>query len=440
MVAQAGFQLGLTGLQTIQAALSATGIAAGSVFGLVASLPGLISRLVPADPRSVFGAGRALPEDVLIAGLPSFGAKTLAQAILPSSIASARVQTIFSEAPGAELGFSAQSLFSVLPEQVAIGEAGITRFLNQPLPTVAPRVPGLFRFPAQILGASQGQTSEQFLLSKQRELKRKQIEEAVPAAIQAQIGVLSQDPIFQGLLTQTLLGQIPGAEINPLTAAAFNIPQTRALGGPGSAAAQVGGPSGSAIPAPLTRFKAIPISQKLSGGVPMPEVSTSAGGLGAFGGFIEGLGGLVSAVSPIISPIIAANFPRQPPLALPGGASLAGFQGQFQDPRLQTQQASLLGLGGQLGLGLGLGAIGENLLNLLPGGAGQGGLVPIQPITSMTTRFPRTVSFTTQTPSGNPKVVTYRNMGSCLLFSGDLSAAKRVRRIASKARRRVGGR
>jgi len=171
----------------------------------------------------------------------------------------------------------------------------------------------------------------------------------------------------------------------------------------------------------------------------MPEVSTSAGGLGAFGGFIEGLGGLVSAITPILNPILAATvFRPQAPTALPGGArlptagqfpELAGqFPGQFQDPRLlQVTQAGLgqefldfTGIGGMLGIG--------------------GGNLPIQPTTSVTTRFPRTVSFTTTTPSGNPKVITYRNMGSCLLFSGDLSAAKRVKRIASKARRRVGGR
>lgn len=165
----------------------------------------------------------------------------------------------------------------------------------------------------------------------------------------------------------------------------------------------------------------------------MPEVSTSAGGLGAFGGFVQGLGNLVTAVSPILQPIIQASFPT------------AQFQGQFQDPRFaavpRSQPIALPG--GAPILGVNQAGLGQEFLDFtgLGGMLGiGGGNLPIQPTTSVTTRFPRTVSFTTQTPSGNPKVITYRNMGSCLLFSGDLSAAKRVKRIASKARRRLGGR
>lgn len=36
------------------------------------------------------------------------------------------------------------------------------------------------------------------------------------------------------------------------------------------------------------------------------------------------------------------------------------------------------------------------------------------------------------------RLMTYKNMGRCVLFSGDLSAAKRVRKVAARARRAKG--
>lgn len=60
----------------------------------------------------------------------------------------------------------------------------------------------------------------------------------------------------------------------------------------------------------------------------------------------------------------------------------------------------------------------------------------IQPVRSPAMRFPRTVQTLVTTPSGNTRVVTYRNMGSPILYSGDLAAKKRVNRV----RRKLGGR
>ena len=42
--------------------------------------------------------------------------------------------------------------------------------------------------------------------------------------------------------------------------------------------------------------------------------------------------------------------------------------------------------------------------------------------------------------NGKTKYAHYKNMGRPVLYSGDYAAAKRVKRVASKARRRSGGR
>jgi len=55
-------------------------------------------------------------------------------------------------------------------------------------------------------------------------------------------------------------------------------------------------------------------------------------------------------------------------------------------------------------------------------------------------RLPATVTFAVPTPSGGTRMVTYRNMGRPILYTGDLAAVRRVNRVASRARRRRGGR
>jgi len=437
-----GIQLGLTGLSLARAALSsAVAVTAGSVFGLVTEIPKLISQLVPADPRAQFGAARSIPLGNLIAGLPSPGAQAI-EDILPFIQPAGGRRQRLTPSPQTFLGFNVQSLFSVNPAQVAIGEAGVERFLEAPLPVVEQAIRGPGRLAVAVIAASKGISSQEFLQANADTAEIERRPKILAEQVRSQIKVLERDPLFVNILSQTELGRIQGAEVSEFASQAFGIPTTEEAQATRAAlAAQfvpvihphpfaagiattpipLGVPQpGPAVPAPFTPRQPI--------GVTMPEVSTSSGGLGAFGGFVEGLGQLVQAVSPIISPIIAANFPGQQPIALPGGAQIPG---RFQDPRLQVQQAGLMqDIFSFPGVGL------PGFL----GGGGGGAVMPIQPTTSVVTRFPRTVSFTTTTAAGNPKVITYRNMGACLLFSGDLSAAKRVRRIASKARRRVGGR
>jgi hypothetical protein len=162
----------------------------------------------------------------------------------------------------------------------------------------------------------------------------------------------------------------------------------------------------------------------------MGFISTGLGMLGGvLGDVVSGVGGLVDDFLPLAqatAPLwggaapIAANVitggampvaqpmqgatPVSYPTALPGGASVI----------------PALGLPG---------------VDLAPPGS-----TPITPYqTGSSTRLPATVTVPYQTATGT-KYAHYRNMGRPLLYSGDLAAVKRARKVASKARRRVGGR
>lgn len=54
-------------------------------------------------------------------------------------------------------------------------------------------------------------------------------------------------------------------------------------------------------------------------------------------------------------------------------------------------------------------------------------------------RLPSRVDVPTVDASGNVRYTTYKNMGRPILWSGDLAACKRVKRVATRARR-AGGR
>ena len=136
-------------------------------------------------------------------------------------------------------------------------------------------------------------------------------------------------------------------------------------------------------------------------------------------GFFGGLTQVASTVLPILgqSGVFGgpqqSPFPQQMPMprTLPGGAMAtpAGFELPFID--------------------------------IAPGGimSGQGGTC-IQPRTRAATGYPGTVQFMASTPSGNTRVMTYKNKGRALLYSDDLAACKRVKRVATRARRAAGGR
>ena len=66
------------------------------------------------------------------------------------------------------------------------------------------------------------------------------------------------------------------------------------------------------------------------------------------------------------------------------------------------------------------------------------GSATIQQRPSMGMRLPSRVDVPTIDRSGNVRFTTFKNMGRPLLWSGDLAASKRVRKVAAKARRAKG--
>ncbi len=155
-------------------------------------------------------------------------------------------------------------------------------------------------------------------------------------------------------------------------------------------------------------------------------------------------------------------FRTTPPIA--GGAgpfipTTQPFQQQFGTsglpggvlPPTSVQQAGILPeLPAFVGEALQTGA--EALLGGTPAGAFLGigeqpvaipsvrGLATITPQMRTSSRLPSVVQFAVPTPSGGTRLVTYKNMGRPILYSGDLAAVRRVRRVAARAKRRVGGR
>jgi len=100
----------------------------------------------------------------------------------------------------------------------------------------------------------------------------------------------------------------------------------------------------------------------------------------------------------------------QVPTSLPGGAPIYG-------PTSGTQ-----------------GPLNTNNMCVVPGGA------QIRQRAGTSMRLPSTVDVPTVDRSGNVRFTTFKNMGRPVLYSGDYAAAKRVNKVASKARRRRGGR
>ena len=83
-----------------------------------------------------------------------------------------------------------------------------------------------------------------------------------------------------------------------------------------------------------------------------------------------------------------------------------------------------------------------NQTSTIWGSAGMACLPPgsatIQQRPSMGMRLPSRVDVPTIDRSGNVRFTTFKNMGRPLLWSGDLAASKRVRKVAAKARRAKG--
>ena len=190
--------------------------------------------------------------------------------------------------------------------------------------------------------------------------------------------------------------------------------------------AQVGtqpGPAYTPRPGPIPPYAAQPrgrsgttgpASFPIAGG---PQVDL-AGFFGSMAGWAaqtflsgqEGYMGIPGMGTPIM---------QGPPGAMPGGARFA--PGPMITPARQA------------GFDL-------PFIDIAPQGTmgGMGGTC-ITPQARGSVGYPSTVQFLAPTPSGSTRVKTYKDKGSCLLYSDDLAACKRVKRVAARARRAVGG-
>jgi hypothetical protein len=170
---------------------------------------------------------------------------------------------------------------------------------------------------------------------------------------------------------------------------------------------------------------------------PMSWISTSIGGL--FGGLTEGIGSLVEATAPLAqwsAPLWAPKAPVAAQMLGVGGMPATG-QPATQPVAMTQPQEDL----GEVGM--------PNVptAQLVSGvrTAGWDLMVPesqrIQPIeTAGRRRMPASFTVPYEDSQGRTKYAHYRNQGRVMLYSGDLAAVKRVKRVAAKARRRVGGR
>jgi len=84
------------------------------------------------------------------------------------------------------------------------------------------------------------------------------------------------------------------------------------------------------------------------------------------------------------------------------------------------------------------GGIGGYLGNLTTAVAG-GGACPTAPFASSSMAGPRAQTFVVANPVTG-RAVWFKPAGRPILWSGDLSACRRVRKVAGRARRRLGGR
>ncbi len=165
----------------------------------------------------------------------------------------------------------------------------------------------------------------------------------------------------------------------------------------------------------------------------MPSISTGNVFLDAIGSGLDALSQTVQGVTPLVSATGGLvnqirNFGK--PTAAPGGAT---FFGGTTLPNVSTTMARSANFPS-------LGLPGVDLVPNNTPGAGFGSVACITPRAGTSMRLPSRVDVPTTDASGNSKVTTYKNMGRPVLYSGDIAAARRVRKVAARARRARGGR
>lgn len=202
---------------------------------------------------------------------------------------------------------------------------------------------------------------------------------------------------------------------------------------PGTPGATGAGVVGSPVAVAPSLFPS-PVGGGATGG-PMPNVSTSfLGGLGEL--LTQGVGIGLDVLGGFLRPEPTPGFapPLIPSVARPIPTPMPVSLATALPTLIRTLPALAGGIAGGAAVEGGL----ELLAEVAASNAGGTCIVPTRG--APTARLPQRVDVPVRDSGGNVRFVTYKNMGRAILFSGDFAAAKRVKKVAGRARRSVGGR
>jgi len=423
----------LAGLAPI--AVAGAAVPAGAIAGGVAAIPALLSLLFPRETESYFQTEATLPAGSNTGTIFGLGNRQLdaEQTLLAGRTGQTQFGRDYQSGPGLNLGFAARQALSFSPLVAAEGEAYISEFLGSPYPEINTRT---WLPPRMLEGLADRQVRER--------------EERIAGARRGAVIRAQDNPFYEAVGLAYLGGVLPeNARLSAAAATAFPEYGDQPTGF--TAPAPVALP---AIPPPAPTQPLTTPALPTTGVPTVPEISTSGGG-GGFGGFLSGLGGVLEAATPLLQTILPRVLPmQQGPIFMPGGSIAPGGYQPGRTQNLipagypQAQQAGFPLLGPGIGRALPYigGALAENFLDVLPplqqmlpeflGGTPS---MPagncIVPRMTQSMRLPSRVDV----PNANGTFTTFKNMGRPILWTGDLAATKRVRKVASRARR-AGGR
>jgi len=376
-------------------------------FGFATQIADLIGQAIAgeADPRSGFAVAAALPEGIEFretfgldpgrSGIPIFN-----PFVDPTSgVGFPGIGRAFTEQAaktgGTAAGLAAAQALSFTPSVASRGEAKLASILSAPV--VLP----------QFRGGAFNPFAQLFDEERFRAGVAADRQSLIATARGQQLDLARLNPFFGAVATAFSQGLLPGAALSEATITGF--------GGRAE---------------PIARAIAPPTQTQPTETIPMPEISTS-GTSGGFGGFFGGLGEFLGNIAPLAQTIlpIFAPQPGRSPVFMPGGS----LPGAFGTPFLPTQRAGFdlfpQGLDSLLGPSMLPGF-------LQPGNGGAAVAAPgcIVPQLRQSMRLPSRVDV----PNQNGTFTTFKNMGRPILWTGDLAATKRVRKVARRAKRAGG--
>lgn len=170
----------------------------------------------------------------------------------------------------------------------------------------------------------------------------------------------------------------------------------------------------------------LPSEGRGSGGNAMSIMSPTSL-IGGLGDLIGEVGKIALKTAPIWTPYLPQPSAPAPPVFMPTTTPAPGGGSMSQFPIAMPGGAPIYAPSVTPAFGI-PGA------DLAPTGS-----IPIVP-NPVTGSLPSTVLAPYRTACGRPSWTIYRKMGRPALYSGDFAAAKRVKRVASRAKRRSGGR